>query len=64
MVSEFEGLVTRVVLPNSDDDAELTITFQNDVVEFHVNGKLVFSGDWTANFQEVFEVALKKWKEA
>jgi hypothetical protein len=56
-----KGIHTRVIVSNDDeDDVDLEIRYLNDVLEFYVNGKKVFSGDWTSNFMQVFTILLKE----
>jgi len=54
-----EALITPVV--KGDATLELEIRLEDDVLEFRLNGKLVFAGDWEGNFKEVFKRALKIW---
>ena len=56
-----KGVHTKVVVPDVDDEADLEIHYEeDDVLEFYVNGKKLFSGDWTDNFLEVFTILLKE----
>jgi len=55
-----KGIHTKIVIPNVDSEADLEIRYENDVLEFYVNGKKLFSGDWTDNFLEVFTILLKE----
>jgi len=55
-----KGVHTKVVMPDSDIEADLEIHYENDVLEFYVNGKKLFSGDWTNNFLQVFTILLKE----
>jgi len=55
-----KGIHTKIVIPNVDSEADLEIHYENDVLEFYVNGKKLFSGDWTNNFLEVFTILLKE----
>jgi len=55
-----KGIHTKIVIPNVDSEADLEIRYENDVLDFYVNGKKLFSGDWTDNFLEVFTILLKE----
>ena len=55
-----KGIHTKIVIPDVDGEADLEIRYGNDVLEFYVNGKKLFSGDWTDNFLEVFTILLKE----
>ena len=48
-----EAIITDVVIPDEEDNGELEIRYTSDVLEFRLNGKLVFSGDWQGNFHTV-----------
>ena len=56
-----EALITEVVQPEVEKSAELEIRNIGDVLEWRVNGNLVFSGDWDGNFLEVFKRAIELW---
>ena len=59
-----KGIHTKVVMVDKDEDeADLEIRYENDVLEFYVNGKKLFIGDWTGNFLEVFTILLKELGE-
>ena len=61
----YESIIT-IVVPAKDDDGngiELEIRNVGDVLEFRLKNKLIFAGDWTNNFQEVFKRALELWDE-
>jgi hypothetical protein len=55
-----KGIHTKIVIPNVDSEADLEIRYENDVLDFYVNGKKLFSGDWADNFLEVFTILLKE----
>jgi len=55
-----KGIHTKIVIPNVNSEADLEIRYEDDVLEFYVNGKKLFSGDWTNNFLEVFTILLKE----
>jgi hypothetical protein len=55
-----KGIHTKIVIPNVNSEADLEIHYENDVLEFYVNGKQLFSGDWTNNFLKVFTILLKE----
>jgi len=55
-----KGIHTKIAIPDVDSEADLEIHYENDVLEFYVNGKKLFSGDWTDNFLEVFTILLKE----
>ena len=55
-----KGIHTKIVIPNVYSEADLEIRYENDVLDFYVNGKKLFSGDWTDNFLEVFTILLKE----
>jgi len=50
----FTGIDTNVVLPDTEE-GKLTIKCYQDmnVVEFSLDGKVVFSGDWEDNFRDI-----------
>jgi len=47
--------------PEKDDEAELVIKFENDTVDFVLDGQIVFGGDWTSNFRKIFLKALEEF---
>ena len=57
-----EAIITDVVIPDEEDNGELEIRYTSDVLEFRLNGKLVFSGDWQGNFHGLFKRALAIWR--
>ena len=56
-----EALITPVVESDEGDNSELQIRYTSDVLEFYLNGKKIFSGDWSGNFEPLFKRALKLW---
>ena len=56
-----EAIITDVVIPDKEDNGKLEIRYTSDVLEFYLNGKLVFSGDWQGNFNGLFKRALAIW---
>jgi len=55
-----ESLVTQVTV--GDDEVELEIRLADDIVlQFKLDGKEVFSGDWQDNLMKVFKRALELW---
>jgi len=56
-----EALITEIALPDSEEKAELEMRNIGDVLEWRVNGNLIFSGDWRGNFLEIFMRAIKLW---
>jgi len=60
-----EALITTVVPQACDESVELEIRIVGDVLEWRLNGKLIFSSDWQGNLLEVFKRAIELWdKEA
>ena len=58
-----EALITEVMQPD-ENEHELRIELtDNDTLDFYIDNKLIFSGDWTDNFLSLMERALKIWKE-
>ena len=50
--------------PVLDDDGyekELEICLDDDVIDVFIDGKKIFSTDWSNNLKEVFERALEIW---
>ena len=43
------------------DEKELEIAYDADVLDFFLDGQLLFGGDWLGNFKQVFERALEIW---
>ena len=58
----YESIITLVCLPDEDKQQELEIRNIGDVLEFYLDHKKVFSGDWSGNFLEIFKRALKLWE--
>lgn len=58
----YESIITLVCLPDEDKEQELEIRNIGNVLEFYLNHKKVFGGDWSGNFQEIFKRALKLWE--
>lgn len=56
-----ESLLTEVVITDEDNKV-LEVRNVGEVLEFYLNGKLLFSGDWTGNFMKVFKRALELWE--
>lgn len=56
-----EALILPVVCPADDEDHELMIVFEDNVLEFHLGGVLLFSGDYDGNFADVFERMRAIW---
>ncbi|RLF36576.1 MAG: hypothetical protein DRM99_02430 [Thermoplasmata archaeon] len=55
-----ESIKTPVVV-DEDDEKELEICLDWDVVDVYIDGKKIFSADWSNNLKEVFERALEIW---
>lgn len=55
-----ENIETNVIMPD-DDTAKLIIEYREDVLDFYLDGKLVFSGDWTHNFAPLMARMLESW---
>lgn len=55
-----EALITIVV--SKDDTVTLEVRNVGDVLEWRINGKLIFSGDWSNNFLELFKRAIELWE--
>ena len=59
-----ESIKTHVLVEESGgEEAELAITYEDDVLEFSLDGQTLFSGDWESNFFHVFKRALFLWQE-
>ena len=56
-----ESLITEVIIPDENKDAELEIKNVGNILEWRINGNLIFSGDWDGNFLEVFKRAIELW---
>jgi hypothetical protein len=56
------GVHTKVVVPDVDVDVDLEVVClkDDDVLEFYLDGKKVFSGDWSGNFRKLFEILLEE----
>jgi len=54
-----ESIKTTVVV--EDDEKELEICLDWDVIHVYIDGKKIFSADWSDNLKEVFERALELW---
>jgi hypothetical protein len=56
-----EGIHTPIVTSDNEDH-DLEIRLENETcLEFYLDGKKVFGGDWDGNLRQLFELALKKW---
>jgi hypothetical protein len=56
VLETYHGIETEVLVPESDETHTLTVRcYEMDVVEFWLDGKKVFSGDWSGNFKAVIE---------
>jgi len=53
-----KAVTTTVILVDDDDEHRLEVNCEDDVLEFRIDGKVVFKGDWTANFRELFMEAI------
>ena len=59
-----EVLETEVVDYHGENNVPLRLEYDGDCsISFVLDGKLVFSGDWTGNLRDFFEVALEQWPE-
>jgi len=56
-----EAIITEVCI--GDNNGELQIRYSDDVLEFYLDGKEIFGGDWTNNFANIFKRALELWEE-
>ena len=58
------GLHVPVVVESKGNDSDLEIRWNqgDNVVNFYLDGKLVFRGDWDGNFKQLFECLLKEVK--
>lgn len=54
-----EAIIMKVVVKHNEK--ELTIRWGDDVLEFMLDNKKIFSGDWSHNFEIVFKRALEIW---
>jgi len=63
MVSRSKSVITTIVTPEDDDEHTLEMRYQDDVLEFYVDGKKRFSGDWIGNFRAVFWDAIDYFPE-
>lgn len=53
-----------VNLDNEGDIEEKTLRieyFYGNVVEFSIDGNVLFGADWVGNFKEVFEIIMNIW---
>jgi len=50
-----KAVVTTVLAKTDDDEHDLRIDYESDTIAFLLDGKEVFSGDWTNNFRKVFQ---------
>ena len=57
-----EALITPVVEKKHDKTVEVEVRFDDECLEFWLNGTLLFSGDWDGNFKELFKRALELWE--
>jgi len=59
-----KGIHTPVVLQGNPDNHEIEVRWEegSDVIDFYLDGKQVFGGDWTGNFKKLFEALLKEVK--
>ena len=55
-----ESLTTTVVLPD-ESEATLEVIFDLDSLTFCLNGKEIFSADWSSNLMRLFMRALQRW---
>jgi len=55
-----ESLLTEVCKQDGNSHI-LEVRNVGDVLEFYLDGKEVFSGDWTNNFLKVFKRAIEMW---
>jgi len=58
-----EAIKNIVVNPEDGHEIELEILYEADVLDFNLNGKKLFSGDYSGNFKKVFKRALEIWGE-
>jgi len=59
-----KGIHTPVVVKGDSEDHEVEVRWEegNDVIDFYLDGKQVFGGDWTSSFKKLFEALLKEVK--
>ena len=58
-----EALITIVVIPEEGNENGDSLEVRNagDVLEWRLNGRLLFRGDWDGNFLELFKRAIELW---
>jgi hypothetical protein len=54
---------TEVLSPESDDEHTLEIMYFDNILEFYLDGELIFSGDWLGNFRNVFFETIRYFPE-
>ena len=49
------GIHTLVVVKSDSEDHEIEVRWEegSDVIDFYLDGKQVFGGDWTSNFKKI-----------
>ena len=57
-----EALITEVMQPDGKEHELRVEATDNDTLDFYIDNKLIFSGDWSGNFLPSIERALKIWK--
>lgn len=61
-MDEFEETLTiDVVTPNERDNDRLTFKCEGDVIDVIIDGEVVCSCDWTANFEPAIKRMLEMW---
>jgi len=56
-----EAIIIPVMHPKDEEEHELRIEYEDNVLSFNLDGKLLFDGDFNGNFKETFERALELW---
>ncbi len=56
------SVITEVV-DSANESVDLEIQYHDDVLTFTLDGKEVFSADWTCNMQHVFWKLLSQYAE-
>lgn len=56
-----ESIKIMVVVDEEGNDTELEIILADDVMDFIIDGKRLFSVDWPNNFKDAAERMLKIW---
>jgi hypothetical protein len=56
-----ESIKIEVIKKDDDNEHPLEIECDGDVLEFILDGKSIFEGDYSGNFAKLFQRALEIW---